>query len=502
MSSSRIKNTKRILSSGIVNLIITRLFSFINRTVIIRFLGAEFTGLSGLFGSILQVLSLAEFGFSMVIVYYLYEPLAKNDTDKINQILAWLKKIYHIVGCVILGCGVLCIPFLTSLIHGSYPDSINIYVLFLLMLFNSGASYFLFAYKEALLIADQKKDVVTNIRSAITVAVSLLQFVALLLFRNYYLYVLLLIVGTVSSNLLMNSTVARRYPYLKLSTEKIKIPDSTKKELIGLSINRLSNVSRNAFDSIIISSTLGLVATSIYGNYYMIYTTVIGITGIICGSIQAGVGNSIAVKSEAENYDNLLDFSFLYSWISGWCAVTMACLYQPFMKLWVGSELMLSDTDMFLFVTYFYLINMNHIRNQYILGNAFWWKLKGAYLAESIGNLVLNIILGRLFGITGVLIATILTIFFCNYLMCNSVLFRSYFKDESIWIFYRQQFYYLVVAVLVTGVTYLVCLQFQSILLKTLVCIIIPNCLFAVLYRPCSRWKSSMAMVRRVLRVH
>ena len=502
MPSSKIKNSKRILSSSIINLLITRIISFVNRTVIIRFLGSDFLGLSGLFGSILQVLSLAELGFSLVIVYYLYEPLTRNDTDKINQVLTWLKKIYHIVGIVIMGCGTLCIPFLPSLIHGNYPDSINIYVLFILMLFNSGISYFLFAYKEALLIADQKKDVITNIRSAVTVFVSLLQFLALLLFRSYYLYVVLLIVGTVSSNLLMSRAVSRRYPYLKHATEKTKIPDSTKKELIGLSINRLSNISRNAFDNIIISSTIGLVATSIYGNYYMIYTVVIGITGIICGSIQAGIGNSIAVKSEKENFENLLDFSFLFSWISGWCSVTMACLYQPFMEIWVGPALMLSDTDMFLFVAYFYLINMNHIRNQYILGNAFWWKLKGAYLAESIGNLVLNMILGNLFGITGVLIATILTIFFCNYLMCNSILFKNYFRKESIWLFYRQQFYYLIVAVLAIAVTYFICMQSQSIIIRAMICVFIPNGIFIALYFPCSRWKSGMKIVKNVLKAN
>ncbi len=501
MDNTRIKSTKRNLFSGSFNLLISTILPFINRTIIIYTLGSEFTGLSGLFSSILHVLSLAEFGFSMVIVYSLYEPLAKNDTSAIIQIMTWMRRIYHIVGGVIIVGGLVASPLLPYLIHGGYPDSVNIYILFLIYLFNSGISYFLFAYKESLLVADQRKDIISNINSGVRIGVNILQILALLLFRNYYLYVIVLIAGTIISNLLINRAVSVKYPYLKIETaNNVPLPRSTKKELVGLMINRLSNVSRNAFDNMIISSTLGLVATSIYGNYYLIYSAAISITGVFSSSMQASVGNSIAVRSKHDNYENLLDFSLLYSWIVGWCTVTMACLYQPFMKLWVGEKMLLSETDMLLFAVYFYFINMNHMRNQYILGNAFWWKLKWAYLIEAIGNLGLNIILGKHFGITGVLIATILTIFFCNYLMCNHVLFRSYFKDESILTFYKQQFYYLLIASVVGCGTYMFCRIIDSIIIRGLICIVFPNIIFAVLYRPSSRWKSSMEIVKRIVK--
>ena len=497
MDKSRITNTKRILSSGILNRLIHTLLPFINRTIIIHTLGSEFTGLTGLFTSILQVLSLAEFGFNTAVVYSLYEPLAKDDKSSVNQILSWLRRIYHIVGSMILIAGIAAAPFLPHLIHGSYPDSINIYVLFLLYLFNSGISYFLFAYKEALLVADQKKDIATNIKSAVTLLVQVMQYITLLLFRNFYLYIATLIFGTMLSNILVNRAVKARYPYPTLTAESTHLPPAMKKQLAGLLINRLSNISRNAFDSLIISSTLGLVATTIYDNYYMVYSAVFGFTDIVSNSMQASVGNSMVMRGVHENFENLLDFSLLYSWIIGWCAVTMACLYQPFMKLWVGTELMLPNRDMLLFAGYFYLINMNHIRNQYIYGKGMWWEMKWSYLLESIGNLTLNIILGKLFGITGVLIATILTIFFCNYLMCNAVLFRVYFKGESIRTFYRQQFYYLVIALFTGVLTYLICMEQESIILRGVICLILPNTLLLLLYRFSARWKSSLSLLQR-----
>ena len=500
MDNSRTGNTKRILTSGILNRLIHTLLPFINRTIILHILGSEFTGLTGLFTSILQVLSLAEFGFNTAVVYSLYEPLAKHNTDAINQIMSWLRRIYHIVGSVIIIAGVLAAPFIPLLIHGSYPDSVNIHILFLLYLLNSGISYFLFAYKEAILFADQKKNVTTNIKSAVTILIQILQFAALLVFRNFYLYIAVLIAGTVISNLLVNRAVDRRYPYLNTSVKsnQISLPVSMKKQLTGLLINRLSNISRNAFDSLIISSTLGLTSTAIYGNYYMVYSAVFGFTSIVSGSMQASVGNSIVLKSVRENYENLLDFSFLYAWIIGWCSVTMLCLYQPFMKLWVGAELMLPERTMFLFPVYFYLINMNHIRNQYIYGKGMWWEMKMSYLLESIGNLALNIVLGKLFGITGVLIATIITIFVFNYLLCNAVLFKEYFENCSTGTFYRQQFYYLLIAAAVSIVTYMICRMTDHIIFRFVICAVVPNVIFAAAYRPCSRWKSSMGILRKM----
>ena len=82
---------------------------------------------------------------------------------------------------------------------------------------------------------------------------------------------------------------------------------------------------------------------------------------------------------------------------------------------------------MILFCVYFYAINMNNIRNQYISGTGVWWKLKESYLVEAIGNLLLNIILGKMMGITGILLATIITIVGFNFIWRTLILFKKLF---------------------------------------------------------------------------
>ena len=57
----------RNICTGIVSRIILLLLPFINRTIIIWFLGTEYLGLSSLFTSILSVLSLSELGIGFAV---------------------------------------------------------------------------------------------------------------------------------------------------------------------------------------------------------------------------------------------------------------------------------------------------------------------------------------------------------------------------------------------------------------------------------------------------
>ena len=457
MSDSRTKNTIRNIGAGIFNKLVIIILPFINRTAIIWILGAEFTGLSSLFTSILHVLNLAELGFNTAIVYSLYKPMADRDENKICEIVSLFKKIYTIVGTAILCVGLLILPFLPVFIKGSYPDSINIYVLYVLYLLNSAISYYLFAYKECLLIADQRRDIASNIRTIIEILKNVFQLIVLLITKNFYLFLVVAIIGTIITNICIEISTRKRYPFYKNIKGKLKIPKELKKQVSGLMINRVCDTFRNSFDSLIVSSFFGLVATAMYSNYYYIYSALYGITLIICNSMSASVGNSIIKKSEQENYNDMRTFYWLFTWIMGIATVCMGCLYQPFMKLWVGEDLLLSNRDAILFCVYFYLINMNNIRNQYISGTGIWWKLKSSYIIEAIANLLLNIVLGKLLGITGVILATIITIFLFNYLQRNRVLFKNYFKNEKMISFYKEQFYYMFIVIISFALSYLAC---------------------------------------------
>ena len=85
--SSRIQNSFYNIVSGFASRIIGMVAAFIVRTVFIRCLSSEYLGITGLYSSILTMLSLAELGFGTAMVYSMYEPLAQKNNRKLSQLI-------------------------------------------------------------------------------------------------------------------------------------------------------------------------------------------------------------------------------------------------------------------------------------------------------------------------------------------------------------------------------------------------------------------------------
>lgn len=123
MNLERSKNAKRSILWGIIYKIVMLVFPFLVRSAIIKTIGIEYLGLSGLFTSILEILNLTELGVGSAIVYSMYKPIAENDTKTMCALLNLFKKIYRIIGLIIAIIGLCLMPFLRNLIHGDIPSN-------------------------------------------------------------------------------------------------------------------------------------------------------------------------------------------------------------------------------------------------------------------------------------------------------------------------------------------------------------------------------------------
>ena len=136
MKLNFVKNTKRNVIAGAVNQALQLLFPFLNRTLFLRLLGPEYLGLSGLFSSVLGVLSLAELGFGTAIVCSMYKPIADDDQDLVCAYLRFYRTVYRWVGSIVFAVGLCLLPFLRRIVHGDIPPDVNLYILYLLYLLN------------------------------------------------------------------------------------------------------------------------------------------------------------------------------------------------------------------------------------------------------------------------------------------------------------------------------------------------------------------------------
>lgn len=503
-----IKNTKRNVLWGFINKAVMILFPFLIRTITLEVLGDKYLGLNGLFTSVLQVLNLTELGLSSAIVYSMYEPIAKNNEEQICALLRLFRKAYYVIAGLILAAGLLIIPWLPLFIEDDVSTiGVNIYAVYLIYLFNTVASYCFFGYRTVILTAFQRTDVSSNVSTVIQIAAYTAQILLLIGTKNYYAYLIVLPISTILVNVLNYIISKKMFPqYVCVGRVDSKILGGMKKQLVGLMVNKLCQTSRNSLDQICISAFLGLTMTTIYGNYYYILTAVVTFIGILTTSMLSGIGNNIVLKSVEENYRDFKKINFVYMWIGGWCTICMAVLYQPFMELWVGSEYLFPDSVAFLLCIYFYVLKMGDIRGMYSDAAGLWWENKYRAVFEAAANLVLNILLVRLWGIYGIILATLLTLFLINFVGGSQILFRHYFVGISMKGFYLSHGFYAAVTFLAWRVTSLaagwaVFPGWYGLFAKLFCCILLPNGLYYCVYRlyPGTRdyVKSMLSVLRR-----
>lgn len=118
-------------------------------------LNVNYLGVSGLFSSILTMLSLAELGVGTAIIYSLYKPLAENNQEEVLALMNLFKKIYRIIGVVVFIAGMVITPFLDYIIKDRKGID-NLELIYVLFVVQTAISYF-FSYNCSLITADQKR---------------------------------------------------------------------------------------------------------------------------------------------------------------------------------------------------------------------------------------------------------------------------------------------------------------------------------------------------------
>lgn len=501
MAANRVENAKRNLVFGMVNRIITMLMPFISRTALIYVLGMEYVGLNSLLASILQVLNLADLGIGTAIVYALYEPVANDDVPAIRALMNYYRRVYRTIGCVIAVLGVLILPLLPRLIKGEVPADVSLNALYLVYLANTVLSYWLFAYKQALPTAMQRVDVVSNVNTATNILLNLLQVVVLFLFRNYYVYLIVIPLCTVANNILMAIHVDRTYPGYKpqgkISEEQRA---SIRKRVAGLTIQRVCATTRNSLDSVFLSSFLGLTVTAIYNNYLLVMGAVTGILGVVSTAILPTVGNSIVTETAEKNYGDMRSMNFVYMLVSGWCASCLLCLYQPFMRIWTGAENTFGLNVVVLMVLYFYALKLGDIISLYASGAGLWWEMRWRAIAESVLNVGLNYVFVMFWGVGGIIASTLISILLVNFGLGTQIIFQYYFKNGKMGEYFLDQLRYFMVTAVVCAASFFVCSQLPSegflwLIVQALVCAVVSAVLYVLVYHADGQFKHAVGWI-------
>ena len=505
MKLERTKNATRNLIFGVFLKVYQILIPFVMRTAIIYLLGVQYLGLSSLFTSLLQVLNLAELGVGSAMVYSMYKPIVDDDTSKICALIKLYRLYYRVIGLVIAIVGICLTPFIPKLVSGDVPADINLYVLYLLNLAATVLSYWLFAYKNALFEAHQRIDVISKVTLITNTIQYGLQFLVLYLFKSYYLYVIVMLFTQVLTNIITAQQANQFYPKYKcigsIDKKEIHLINTRIKDLFT---SKIGAVIINSADTIVISSFLGLSMLAIYQNYFFILKAVLSIVTVIFSACTAGIGNSVIVETEEKNFNDLKKFTFLIVWISGFCACCLLCLYQPFMQIWVGKKLMLDFTAIICFCVYYFIYEINQLLNTYKDAAGIWHEDRFRPLVTALSNLAMNLIMVQFLGIYGILLSTVLSMLFIGMPWILHNLFTTIFSKKYLKGYLEKLIYYVVVCAITFIVSGSIChfINFNNlwltIIIRGVVCCIVPNIIFLLVYYKSPEFKESMILVDKM----
>ena len=504
MKINRTKNATRNITSGFALKLYQLITPFVIRTLMIYFLGMEYVGLNTLFSSILQVLNLAELGVGAAMVYSMYKPIAEDNSNMICALMRLYKIYYRIIGLIVLIAGLIIMPFVPKLISGTVPDGINIYVLYVLNLAATVVSYWLFAYKNSLLTAHQRTDIVNNITIATSTVQYVLQAVVLLVMKNYYVYLIVALASQAVLNIVTAYWATKMYPQYEargeLDRQSVKEINQRVKDLFT---SKLGSIIVNSADTIVISAFLGLSILGVYNNYYYILNAVLGFVTIIFTACTAGIGNSIIVDSEEKNLNDLSKLTFLISWIGCICCACFLCLYQPFMRVWVGKRYLLSFGCVVCFVAYFYIRIINQVLIVYKDAAGLWHEDRFRPLCTALANLVMNLILVQFIGIYGILLSTVLSTLFIGMPWVIHNIFTVLFKTGKN-NYVKELLEYTLATVLICIGTYWISSRFLfksdivTIVVRAIICCIVPNICFFLAFRKTNVFKRTVELVDKM----
>lgn len=426
---------------GVVFKVLTLVLSLLSRYAFVRWLSEELLGIQGLYSNLLQMLSMADFGIYAVMLYTLYEPLATGNTKKLAALMRLFKRLYFVIAGVVLLLGALMIPVLPYVVTPNLLSLAELVKYYLFFLMNTVLSY-LGAYKSTLLIADQKGYIVNTILFVSNTARVIVQIVMLYLTQNFTVYLSVMLFSTILNNLILTWMANYQYPELKREKEEIDLTD-IKKSLIektkAVFLYRIGGTLIDSTDNVLISIIIGTVTVGYYSNYSIITTNMFDLVGVLSQAYMTGIGNHSVQATVAEKKESFYSMLLVYFLLGTAILCGVLTVMNDFIFLWLQQEqYILSQGFVTVLAVRLFLDIILSPNWTFREAQGLFNETKMIRLCTAGLNVVLSIVLGKLFGLAGIIGATAIskvctTLWYEPKVICGKVFNESVKSYWKLW---------------------------------------------------------------------
>ena len=447
--SERVHRSVMNIKVGMLFYVLSLFLAFFSRKIFLDCLGAEFIGLTGMLMNIMSFLSVAELGIGTSIVYFLYKPLQENNQEKINEIMSMLAYLYRCIGFIIMGIGILVSLFFPWWFGNLNIKLFLVYFAFYAFLASSAAGY-IFNYKQLLVGANQKQYLVNAYFQTISILQSIVQILLAYYYRNLYLWVAVGLIFTIIGIIAFNIRIRQLYPWLHINFKEGK--DNLKKypEVLQktkqIFVQRIKNFILYRSDEILVGAFVSVVQVAYFGNYTIITSKLNFLVNILSDGMNAGVGNLVAEGNDQNTMKVFWELTAIRFFITGAVVFGLLLFLQSFVVCWFGAQYRLSDLIVYLLVFNIFIFLSRGVIENYISAHGLFSDVWVAWTELAL-NLTVTLCLAPFFGIVGILLGKVVSVFFI------AMFWKPYFLfskglHQSVSIYWRGMLpYYLIFAV-------------------------------------------------------
>ena len=424
---------KRSLLNVVLGVFFKILFliaTLLSRRFLTRYIGNDANGVVSLFTSVIGILSIAELGVGTAISFSMYKPIVENDNVKVNALYNLYKKMYAIIGLIVLGAGLAITPFIPFMAKDYYLSE-NIYILFLIQLVCVFISYY-YAANLSLINAYKNNYITTTVTTLAQIFKCLVQMLVLYLTKSFYFFLLSGLFQEFIQFAFFGFYTSKKYKPIIVG--KNKLDELEKKEvnknIKAVFFHKVGGLVVNSIDSLIISVVLGVSILGIYSNYIVLINAILTIVTMLFTQLVSVIGHSY-YKVDKQKFKRYFMFFYFFNWfVASFVFLGFYACSSIFIENFFGEGLIF-DNNIVLIITINYFIQfMEQTVRLFKDSTGLFYYDRYKCLIEAAINLILSIAFVFWLGVIGVIVATIIT----NLLICHIVeplvLYKHVFEEK------------------------------------------------------------------------
>lgn len=419
--------------------IATLIMAIIARKALIENCGNEVNGLNTLYTSIIGFLSVAELGVGSAITYCMYRPIVENNREKVAALYHAFRRMYLFIGSAIFLAGLAIMPFVRFFAKDYAQVNVNFHLTFALMLISVVLTY-LFGAKTALFNAHKNNYITTAINSGCILLQNACQIIVLHITHSFVCYLVCSVLTVIIQWGITEKIVRKKYTLIL--SDRVALDVDSRRELTvnvkAMFMHKIGGILVNTVDSVVISAFIGVYVLGSFSNYSTIMNSLSGLLQLVFVSLTSIFGHYYVEKGRQkakECYEvfHLLNFIIGMVFFLGYYAII-----DDLIALVFSEELILEKAVSTVITLNGFIQFMRRSALTFRDATGTFYNDRWKPLLEGLTNLVLSILLVKQIGVTGVIVATIIT----NLLICHIVepyvLYKYAFLESPKWYYARN----------------------------------------------------------------